>query len=230
MRDQIPTYNNEGDINRFRDTLTSMLKVSPLSYQQQKDASRLLKNTPNWLLANWAGSLNIDYAGGCSKYPEIEHIKGKELAQAYLESHDAVAVGNCTEDLCQGIDKYAQRNDFPLDLEIVMKHICALALSSCTEDGREFLEQASSILCDEEDSNHPIVDYHLALGHGDVAKLEKLDDILAGCRYGEWVDARIDEVKRYLGTDDPIIRLNFVERTPQWDALWESIVKGGDSD
>jgi hypothetical protein len=207
-----------------------MLKVSPLSYQQKKKTSRLVQKMPNWLLANWAGSLNIDYAGGCSTYPDIENRQGKELAQAFLEQHDAVAVGNCIEDLGQSVVKHAQKEDLPIDSQMVIRHVCALALSNCTEDGLEFLEQVSIILCDKEDSNHPIVEYHLALTRGDVAKLEKLDDILAGGRYSEWVNTRIDEVKRYLGVDSPIVRLNFVERTPQWDALWESIVKGGDTD
>jgi hypothetical protein len=40
----------------------------------------------------------------------------------------------------------------------------------------------------------------------------------------------MEEGKRYLGLDYPVFRIHFVERTPQWDALWENIIKGGTDD
>ena len=93
-----------------------------------------------------------------------------------------------------------------------------------------FAEKAREILSDPENPNHPLVDYQIALERGDKDKLEKLDTILTGGRYGEWVACRLEEGKRYLGLDYPIFRIHFVERTPQWDALWENIIKGGTDD
>jgi hypothetical protein len=114
--------------------------------------------------------------------------------------------------------------------ETTEKQVCAMALAGCNPEGVGFGESANDILSDAESPNHPLVDYHLALANGDTKKIEALDAALTGGRYGEWVDSRLEEAQRYLGLDYPIFRINFVERTPQWDALWEDIIKGGSND
>ena len=112
-----------------------------------------------------------------------------------------------------------------MDGDTVLCQVCALAWAGCTEAGTEFAGKAREILSDPESPNHVLIDYQIALERGDKDKLEKLDDILTGGRYGEWIDARLDEVKRYLGRDYPVFRINSVERTPQWDAFWENMIK-----
>ena len=236
MSDDLPTYNNERTegLAWLRGVLTAMLQVSPLSYQQKKKAARFLNRMPDWLMASWAEALNIDFAGGCNKYPDMaEQAKsdtGRQLAQQYLESRDAVPAGHCLDQLCRSVIKRAQGGRLPVDSNMVERQVCALAWSGCTEDGIAFAEKARDILSDAENPNHPLVDYQIALERGGKEKLEQLNDILTGGRYGEWVDSRLDEAKRYLGLDYPIFRINFVERTPQWDALWEDIIKGGSND
>jgi len=183
-------------------------------------------------MAKWAESVNIDYVGGWTACPEIvEKVKseaGRNIAQQYLEAHDAVSVGLCLSQLGRSVLKRFREGRLPSDGDTVLRQVCALALAECTEAGIEFAGKAREILASLESPNHVLIDYQIALERGDKDKLEKLDAILTGGRYGEWVDARLDETKRYLGRDYPIFRINSVERTPQWDAFWENIIKGGD--
>ena len=236
MSSDLPTYNSEREtgLTWLRGVLTSGLEVCPLSYQQKKKSTHLVSRIPDWLMANCAESFNIDYVGGHTMCPDMaEQVKsetGRDIAQRYLEAHDAVPAGFCLDQLARSVIKHAQGNRLPVDADMVVRQVCALALSECTEDGFEFAEKAREILSDPENPNHILVDYQIALGRGDKDKLEQLDTILTGGRYGEWVASRLDEAKRYLGLDNPIFRINFVERTPQWDALWEDIIKGGNND
>ena len=215
--------------------MSSSYSLSCFKYpQQKKKTAPLLQRMPDWIISSWAESLNIDYIGGCARYPDMtEQAKsdtGRQLAQQYLETRDAVPAGHCLDQLCRSVIKRAQGGRLPVDSNMVARQVCALAWAECTEDGIGFAEKAREILSDAENPNHPIVDYQIALERGDKEKLEQLDTILTGGRYGEWVDSRLDEAKRYLGLDYPIFRINFVERTPQWDALWENIIKGGTND
>jgi hypothetical protein len=236
MNSDLPTYNSERETGLawLRDVLTAMLEVSPVSYQQKKKTTRFLGRMPDWLMTKWAEALNIDFVGGCSMYPDMaEQAKsdtGRNVAQQYLEAHDAVPAGHCLDQLARSVIKHAQGGRLPVDSRMVERQVCALAWSSCTEEGASFAEKAREILSDPEKPNHTLVDYQLALERGDKEKLEQLDTILTGGRYGEWVACRLEEGKRYLGLDYPIFRIHFVERTPQWDALWENIIKGGNND
>ena len=185
-------------------------------------------------MASCAESLDIDYLGGSTICPDVaERVKSeacRDIAQRYLEAHDAVPAGFCLDQLCRSVIKRAQGGRLPVDVDMVERQVCALALAECTEDGIVFAGKAREILSDPENPNHILVDYQIALERGEKEKLEQLDTLLTGGRYGEWIDARLDEAKRYLGLDNPIFRINFVERTPQWDALWEDIIKGGSND
>jgi hypothetical protein len=236
MNSDLPTYNSEREtgLTWLRGVLTSGLEVCPLSYQQKKKATHLVSRIPDWLMASCAEVFNIDYVGGHTMYPDMaEQVKGdsgRDIAQGYLEAHDTVPAGFCLDQLGRRVLKLSQAGTLPIDADMVLRQVCALAWAECTEDGMAFARQASEILSDPENPNHPIIDYQIALERGEKDKLEQLDTILTGGRYGEWVDSRLDEAKRYLGLDYPVFRINFVERTPQWDALWENIIKGGSND
>jgi hypothetical protein len=236
MSSDLPTYYSEREkgLAWLRTGLISLAEVCPLSYKQKKELPRMIQKMPDWLIANWAESLNIDYIGGSSKYPDItdqaESQEGRQFVQSCLESHDTVPVGFCLDQLCRRVIKLAQSGRLPIDADTVLRQVCALAWAECTEEGIEFAAKAREILSDPENPNHVLVDYQIALERGENEKLEQLGTLLTGGRYGGWVDSRIDEAKRYLGVDTPVFRINFVERTPQWDAFWENIVKGGTND
>ena len=234
MNSDLPTYNSERDTGLawLRDVLNAMLEVSPVSYQQKKKTAPLLQRMPGWIMAVWAESLNIDYIGGCSQYPDMaQQAKSyacRNLTQQYLESHDAVSVGNCLEELGKSVVKRTQAGDLPVDNETIERQVCALALAGCVAEGAEFAESARDILSGEENPNHPIIDYHLALEYGDKLKLEALDAALTGGRYGSWVAERLTEAKRFLGLEPPRFTIRYGERTPQWDLLWKKLFTGGD--
>jgi len=216
----------------LRGVLNSALEVSPLSYQQKKRTVRLVQRIPDWLMASWAESFNIDYLGGCVVCPDMaEQVKsevGRDIAQRYLEAHDAVPAGFCLDRLARSVIKHAQESRLTVDTDMVERQVCALALAECTEDGIEFAGKAKRILGDTEKPNHILVDYKIALERGDKEILAKLDAALAGGRYGEWVDKRLTEARRYLGLEPPNFTIRYGERTPQWDLLWKKLFTGGD--
>ncbi len=73
MNNNLPTSNSERTeaIAWLRGVLTSALEVSPLSYRQKKETTRLLKRMPDWLMASWADAFNIDYMGGFKQMPDM---------------------------------------------------------------------------------------------------------------------------------------------------------------
>ena len=234
MNDKLPISDDEKKkgLAWFRDVITSMLEVCPLSYQQKKSTARYLVKMPDWLMVKWADALNIDYIGGRIQYPDMaQQAKSdgvRNLAQQYLESHDAVAVGNCLEGLSKSVVKHAQADNLPTDYEAIERQVCSLALAGCNLEGEEFAEYARDTLNDAENPNHPIVSYHLALEQRDKLKIEALDAALVGGRYGSWVAERLTEAKRFLGLEPPRFTIRVGERTPQWDLLWKKVFTGGD--
>jgi hypothetical protein len=234
MTNDLPVSNTERTeaLVWLRDVLTTMIEVCPLSYQQKKRTTRFLAKMPDWLIARWADALNIDYRGGSAQYPDMTQQakgdSGKYLARQYIEYHDAVAVGNYLEGLGKKVVKHVMTGDLPVDIDMVERQVCALALAGCTDDGAEFTEKARGILREAPKPKHPIVDYNLALEFGDRTKFESLDAALTGGRYGSWVAERLTEVKRFLGLEPPHFTIYVGERTPQWDLLWKRVFTGGD--
>mgnify|MGYP001390827991 CR=1 FL=1 len=234
MNDDLAVYNNErmNSLAWLRNVLAVMLEVSPLSYQQKKETSRFLQRMPDWLMTTWANALNIDYVNSFKQYPDITgQVKsdtGRQLAQQYLENHDAVATANVLDGLVRTVIKQANENSLPVGNERMESQICALALAGCTDEGMEYIKSAGHILDNTDNSNHPLVNYHLALANKDTQKIDTLDAALAGGRYGNWVMERITEVKRFLGLEPPHFTVHHGERSPQWDLLWQRIFTGGD--
>ena len=236
MNNDLPTNTGERETGLAwtRGVLATALELSPVSYQQKKKTGRLLQRMPDWFMANWAESLNIDYMGGCTRYPDMaEKAKsdtGRDIAERYVDAHDAVHAGYCLDWLARSVVKLAQKGRLPVDANMLARQVAALAWAECTEDGIAFAQKAREILGDPAHPNHILVDYQIALENGDREKLQALESVLVGGRYNEWVNAGLDEAKRYMGLDYPVFEIHFGERTPQWDALWGNIIKGGSDD
>jgi len=233
MNSDLPTYNSERTegLAWLRNVLTSAMEVCPLSYKQKKKSSRYLGRIPDWLMASCAESLNIDYMGGCTKYPDMDEKAnsdtGRQLAQQYLEAHDAVPVANILDELVKTVVNQANENKFPLNGETIEKQVCALALAGCTPEGTIFGETARGILGDSDSPNHPLVDYHLALVNGDTQKIEVLDAALTGGRYGNWVADRINEMKRWLRGGAELNIHWEIETLPDNGGIYQFLLKGG---
>ena len=224
--------NKQAALAWLRDALTATLEVCPLSYQQKKETARFLVKMPNRLMASCADSMNIDYMGGYNKYPDMaEQTKsdvGRQLAQQYLEAHDAVPVGNCLDQLVKTVVKQANENKLPVDSDTIVKQVCALALAACNAEGSGFSESAGDILGDADSSNHPLVDYHLTMVNGDTQKIKALDAALTGGRYGNWVTERLNEMKRWLcGGAELNIHWD-IETLPDTEDIYRFLLKGGD--
>ena len=233
MNNDLPTYYSEREtgLRWLRDVFTSALGVCPLSYQQKKKSSRFQGRIPDWLMASCAESLNIDYMGGCTKYPDMAEKAnsdtGRQLAQQYLEARDAVPVANILDELVKTVVKKANEAELPEDSETIERQVCALALAGCTTEGVGFGESASDILSDAESPNHPLVDYHLALANGDTEKIEALDAALTGGRYGNWVAERINEMKRWLRGGAELNIHWEIETLPDNGGIYQFLLKGG---
>jgi len=215
----------------LRDVLLNVIQIAPLSPRMKKGTLRLIDRVPDWLLDRWAGSLGIDYLSAYKAAPELASKSQtktlKDAAQRYLESQDAVPVINILQGLVKRLVKLHKSGRLVVDEETTEKQVCALALAGCVPGGREFAEQAGYIISDREGNNHLLIDYRLALEYGNRKGLEHLDTTLSRSRYGEWIADRVQEVKRWLGLEPPRFSIRSVQRTPQWDRLWQSIFTGG---
>jgi len=152
---------------------------------------------------------------------------GRQLAQEYLEAHDAVPVGNCLDQLGRSVIKLANEGRLPADTDMIERQVCALAWSDCNVEGAEFIEKAREIIGDVNSPNHPIVDYLLALEYGDKSKIEALDAALTGGRYGSWVAERFDEMKRWLCGGAELNIHWEVETLPDNGGIYQFLLKGG---
>jgi hypothetical protein len=113
---------------------------------------------------------------------------------------------------------------------MIEQQICALGLANCTPQGEKFIQQAGSILCEAERSNHPLVEYQILLEVKQSQKLNEVDAVLSRHPYNSWVAERVAEIKRWLGLEPPRFHIRYGERTPLWDSLWNNILTGGGHD
>lgn len=233
MNDDLPTINSKRTeaIAWLRDALTAALEVCPLSYRQKKETARFLAKMPNWLLTRWADVFNIDYMEGRSLNPDMNKQAksdvGRQLAQQYIENHDAVPVGNCLDQLVKTVVRQDNENKLPVDSDTIKKQVCALALAGCNAEGSGFSESAGIILGDADSTSHPIVNYHLALVNGDKSKIEALDATLTGGRYGNWVTERLNEMKRWMCGDTELNIHWEIETLPDNEDIYKFLLKGG---
>jgi len=221
-------------IGWLRNVLSSIVETAPLSPWIKRKTASMIRRLPDWLVVNWAEALNIDFIKGYKLYPDmadsVRSDKGRQMAQHYLESHDAVPAANCLQQLVRWTMRRSRMGKLPINYETAQRETYALALAPCTPEGWEFIEQTSSVLRNDEQANHPLVDYQIALKRGEKDKLGRLDAILTGGRYGKWVDERLEETRRWMGLDTPRFHLSYCERSPQWDSLWENIFLGGENE
>ncbi len=134
MKDDLPISNSERTraIAWMRGVMAAILEISPLSYWQKKKTARFLNRMPDWLLEDWADALKIDYVGGCNRFPDLAEKAtgdtGRQIAQQYLENHDAVAVGNSLDQLSKSFAEQSREGNLSENPETIRKQVCALDL------------------------------------------------------------------------------------------------------
>jgi hypothetical protein len=218
----------------FRGVLTAILDVAPLpDWAKQKTAS-VLRRLPDWYIARWAGTLNIDYLVGYKAYPDLakkaETDTARSIILQYLAAHRAMAAASSLRRLTRTVLRLYRQGRLPADKEVVEQQVCALAWADCTPEGMKFAENARAILSRDEPGNHILDDYRIALEHFETDRLQRLDNILTSIPYGRWVTERLDEAKRWLGLDEPTVHIHHGPRTPFWELLWQDLFTGGADD
>lgn len=229
-----PDKNRIAALAWLRSVLASILEVAPLPQWQKKRASHLLHRLPDWIMARWATALDIDYVKYYQAHPDLAEKMsvpgGRKTVEQYIKAQRMVSLANILKRLVQNVLRQWKAGKLPIDNVIVEREVCALAFAGCTPAGTDFSEKASAILTSSKPKNHVLIDYKLALDGGRKWNLEEVDATLAGGRYGDWVAERIVELRRHLGLEVPLFRIQFGRRTHQWDFLWHDIMKGGVND
>ncbi len=224
----------EDAVRWLRGAVAAVIDVAPLSGWMKRRGRGLLRSVPDRLLASWARSLKMDYVWAYRACPDFAQLcrveQGKAIVQHYLAAYRAVSLGNSLGKLADCVLQQQRESRLPLDKGTVERQVCALAWGDFVPGGAEFMPQARDILKQGEQAHHVLIDYHLALDSGQVRRLHSLDEALCSVPYGTWVNERLEEVKRWLGIDEPIVRVRQGQRSPLWELLWEILLAGAGND
>lgn len=218
----------------LRGAVAAVLDVAPLSGWMKRRARSTLRSLPDRLLERWARALNMDSVSAYKACPDFAQLcraeQARDLVQGYFDAYDVVPVANNLDDLAHCVAKQQRNGRLPLGKETVERQVCALAWGEFVPLGAEFMPQARDILRQGEQIYHVLIDYHLTLDSREVWRLQRLDQALSSVPYGAWVGNRLEEVRRWLGVDEPIVRIQQGQRTPLWELLWENLLAGGEND
>jgi hypothetical protein len=211
--------------------LASIADVAPLSPWIKEATQRCIRRLPNWIMTAWAKALNVDYVTAYRACPDLaEKVKsdaGMHIVKQYVETHNAVPLANTLHQLARKVLKLSRTDRLPASADTIEQQVCALGLASCIQQGEQFIQQANSILCESERSNHPLVEYQVLLEGKQRQKLKDIDVVLSRHPYNSWVTERIAEIKRWLGLEPPTFHIRYGERTPLWDSFGDNILTGG---
>ena len=150
-----------------------------------------------------------------------------ETVSQYVETNSVEPLASTLRQLTRKVVKLSRTGRLPVAGDMIERQICALGVANCTSDGEGFIRHASSILCEAERRNHPLIEYQILLEGKQRRKLKELDAVLTPLPYNSWVAERIVEIKRWLGLEPPTFHIRYGERTPLWDSLWDNILTGG---
>jgi hypothetical protein len=215
----------------LRDVLASIADVAPLSPWIKEATQRCIRRLPNWIMTAWAKALNFDHVTAYRACPYLAEAvrsdEGRQIVKQYVETHNAVPLANTLHQLARKVLKLSRTGRLPASADTIEQQVCAMGMADCTPHGEQFIQQANSILCEAERSNHPLIEYQILLQGNQRQKLDELDSVLSRHPYKSWVSERIVEIKRWLGLEPPTFRVRYAERTPLWDSFWNNILTGG---
>jgi len=210
-------------IRWLREVLAAIVDNAVLPQRIKQKAASLIRRLPDWYLSRWATALNIDFMKGYGEYPDLAgkagSDEGKDFIQRYLDENNVAVMMESLKKLVKELVRLNNEGRLPGDANTVERQVCALALAACTEEGKEFTDSMQPWF--------PLDEYRATLEAGDREKTVGLDAILNGHSYGEWVTQRIEEVKRWLGVDEPVVIIKHGPRTPLWESFWREFFTGG---
>ncbi len=218
-------------IRWLREVLAAIVDNSEVTQRIKQKAASLIRRLPDWYLARWATALNIDFMKGYREYPDLAGKAGtddgRDIVQRYLDENDAAVMMDSLKKLVNEVMKLNSEGKLPSNAITIERQVCALALAACTEEGKQFVRYAGNILGDSE-SECLLNACRSALEMAEKEKTDRLDAVLNGHPYGKWVTERLDEAKRWLGLDEPIVRIKHGPRTPLWESFWQEFFTGGE--
>lgn len=232
----VPVASDEGRaaVGWLRSALSSATEIMPISQWIKRTTQRLSGKAPDWLMATWAAASSWDYLAASRTCPEIAGLfdsdDGKAAVRKYLEAHNSTSTLSALETLMGRVLNLHRKGILPVEKAMVVRQVLALAMIGRAPGGGQFAESARAVLGDGGHTDDLLTQYGITLEQGDEVRLRALDAALSGTAYGKWVDCRLDEAKRYIGIDTPVFQIHLSERTPQWEAFWGNIIKGGAGD
>jgi len=215
----------------LRGVLTAVSANASLPEWAEKRMTSAVRRLPDWHIAKWGTALHVDYIDGYRAYPDLAHKAetdaGRAIIQGYLETHNALAAIISLRRLVQTVLRLHKQGNLPVSKGVIQRQVCALGWASCTAEGMKFARDASAILHRDEEENHLLDNYRLALERSEVDRLRKLDNLLTAGLFGKWVMERLDEATRWLDLDMPQVKAYQGFRTPLWESLWQRMLTGG---
>jgi len=215
----------------IREVLTTIVDVAPLSPWIKEATQRCIRRLPNWLVDVWAKALDFDYVTAYQSRPDLAAVvrsdTGMETVRKYVEANSVEPLASILRQLTRKVVKLSKTGRLPVSAGMIERQISALAVANCTAEGERYMRHASSVLCEAESSNHPLIEYQILLEGKQSRKLKDIDAVLFRHPYNSWVAERIVEMKRWLGLEPPTFHIRYGERTPLWDTLWDNILTGG---
>jgi hypothetical protein len=225
--------NKELAIRWLCEVLSAIVDNTVLPQRIKQKTARLIRCLPDWYLSRWAAALNIDFMKGYREYPDLAGKagtdEGKGIMQRYLDGNNAAVMIDSLKKLVADAVRLNSDGRLPCEGGTVERQVCALALNTCTEEGNDFARAAENILGGTVEPGRLLEEYRLALERADKEKTDRLHAVLNGHPYGKWVTERLDEAKRWLGLDEPVVRIKRGPRTPLWELFWQEFFTGGDN-
>ncbi len=196
-----------------------------------KTTTRFVWRVPDWLLAKWADSVNVDIEYAYLTAPDLPNIirseAGRAVAKYYMETHRVAPTVRGLKELVQNVITMAHAGTLPANAETIQNQVAALALAQCTVQGVDFAKQASSLLHTEEDADRLLDAYDTILRSRDAPTVNSIDSVLTGSQHGHWVADRLKDMKRWLrGGTELNVRWE-IETLPDNGGIYQFLLKGG---
>jgi len=225
------TNSRQSAIRWLREVLAAIVDNAVLPQRIKQKAASLIRRLPDWYLSRWAAALNIDFMKGYRDYSDLAgkagSDEGKDFIQRYLDENNVAVMMESLKKLVKELVRLNNEGRLPCDAETIERQVCALALNACTKEGKQFARSAEDILGEPAEPGRLLEEYRLALERADREKTDRLDGVLNGHPYGKWASDRLEEVKRWLGIDEPIVHIKRGPRTPLWESFWHEFFTGG---
>lgn len=222
---------NKDAANWLRNVLSNAIGASPIQRYARDATDRLIHRLPDSLLLRWSEVNGIDAVAASHSSPELPALflsdAGRMKLKQYMEAFRVRPLIQRVRRMVSAVDRLDGNGKLPCEYSEVVHATAAVALANRTADGRELLVRVASILDTSKHADAILATYEQLLTSANRPKVSQVHEIL-DCDYGDWVWSRLEEALEWLKAYQPAFRIWQGERTALWDALWVTILTGGD--